>query len=426
MSDESLLAVRNLTKHYPITEGLLRRQVGTVRAVDGIDFDIKRGETFGLVGESGCGKSTTALCLLQLEEQTDGEIRFEGESISDFSSSELRDYRRRVQYIMQNPESAFNPRITVGEAVEEPLRIHGMSDGDRRRAIVEDALERIGLSAEDADSYPHEFSGGEKQRISLARALVLNPDLIVADEPTSSLDGRTKADVLRLISDLQDEFDVSVLLISHDIDLVQRFCDRVAVMYLGEIVERGPMEEVINRPLHPYTRALMSSIPSLEPGTSAVNSSSITLSDELPDASDTPTGCRFHPRCAAIIEPEEVDLNQKEWHGVTKLRLALAEEWSSADEYVESMLRSGETIGARVRLTYELPQSLQDEAVETALVGAVEALEADNLTGARQRLDDVLRSVCESQEPVLSENHTTHPVSCHRYDPELPGEPLVE
>ncbi|MFC7236690.1 ATP-binding cassette domain-containing protein [Saliphagus sp. GCM10025317] len=214
---DPLLSVRNLEKHYPITKGLLRREVGTVRAVDGVSFDVQPGEAFGLVGESGCGKSTTALSVLRLEEPTGGEVRFDGDDVRAYDDDELRRFRRRAQLVLQDPDSALNPRRTVGESVEEPLRIHGLHGSQRRRHVVEDTLERVGLSAAAADQYPHEFSGGEKQRIAIARALVLNPDLLVADEPVSALDGRTKADVLELLGRLQREFDVAIVFISHDV-----------------------------------------------------------------------------------------------------------------------------------------------------------------------------------------------------------------
>ncbi|PSP56568.1 peptide ABC transporter ATP-binding protein, partial [Halobacteriales archaeon QH_7_66_37] len=269
------------------------------------------GEAFGLVGESGCGKSTTAHSLLRLEEPTGGDVLFDGEDILAYGTDELRRFRRRAQLVLQDPNSAFNPRQTVGDAVAEPLRVHGIDDAETRRRVVDDALERVGLDSTDADSYPHEFSGGEKQRISIARALVLNPDLIVADEPVSALDGRTKADVLDLLDDLQDEFGLSVLLISHDIDMVRRFCDRIGVMYLGQIVEQGPTADVIENPLHPYTQMLISSVPSLDPHASSAAVE--TPSDELPDASDVPSGCRFHPRCPAIIPPEDLTLSREQW-----------------------------------------------------------------------------------------------------------------
>ncbi len=426
VTEKPLLAVRDLETHYPITDGWLRRRVGTVRAVDGISFDVSPGETFGLVGESGCGKSTTAHSILRLVEPTGGEIQFDGENVGEYDRRELRDYRRRVQLLLQDPSSAFNPRMTVGQAVAEPLRIHGMTDGTRRRRIVEDALERIGLSAADADSYPHEFSGGEKQRIALARALVLNPDLLVADEPTSALDGRTKADVLRLMADLQDAFDVAILLISHDIDLVRRFCDRVAVMYLGSIVEQGPMADVVSTPQHPYTRALMASVPSLDPAHPADETAATTLTDDLPDATAVPSGCRFHTRCPAIIPPSDVDLDRSEWLGVTRLRLRLADDWSGTEAFVGSLDSTGATLDETVRSAFDLPASVSDPEVEAALAAAISALERDELDTAIDRLHDVAASVCERTAPTCSDEHTPHAVACHRYDPTMPGDPLPE
>jgi peptide/nickel transport system ATP-binding protein len=426
MTNDTLLEVENLEKHYPITGGLLRREVGTVRAVDGVSFDVQSGEAFGLVGESGCGKSTTALSLLRLEEPTGGSIRFDGEDVLAYGDDDLRAFRRRVQLVLQDPNSAFNPRQTIGEAVEEPLRLHGLDDGERRRQVARDTLERVGLSDAELDSYPHEFSGGEKQRIAIARALVLNPDLIVADEPVSALDGRTKADVLDLLKDLRDEFDLSVLLISHDIDMVRRFCDRIAVMYLGTIVERGPTDAVVEDPHHPYTQMLISSVPSLDPHATA--RSVETPSAELPDASDVPSGCRFHPRCPAIIPPEDVDLPREEWLGVVSLRFSLADDWESARTFRQSLPAAAGGAGTaqlddRVREMFDLPGELADGAVEGAVSAAIDAVGDDDLDGARDRLADAVETVCERESPALTDEHASRPVSCHRYDPEQPGDP---
>ena len=264
MTDGPLLEVENLKTHYPITKGWLRREVGRVRAVDDISFTVGQGEIVGLVGESGSGKSTTAESILRLEEPTDGEVLFDGQPVGELSGRDLRAFRRRAQLIVQDPNEAFSPRMSIGEAVAEPLRLHGMDDSKRRRRIVEDLLSRVGLSADDADRYPHEFSGGEKQRISIARALVLNPDLIIADEPTSALDSRVESDVLALLEHIRQEYGISILFISHDIDTVRRFCDRVAVMYLGKVVEQGPVDAVLGDPAHPYTQVLMGSVPSLD------------------------------------------------------------------------------------------------------------------------------------------------------------------
>ena len=429
MTEDALLEVRDLEKHYPIRDGFLRREVGQVRAVDGVSFAVRPGEAFGLVGESGCGKSTTALSLLRLEEPTGGEVLFDGDDVLGYDSDELRRFRRRAQLVLQDPSSAFNPRQTVGDAVAEPLRVHGLDNAEARRRIVEDALERVGLSGADAGSYPHEFSGGEKQRISIARALVLNPDLIVADEPVSALDGRTKADVLDLMQDLRDEFDLSVVLISHDIDLVRRFCDRIGIMYLGSIVEHGATADVVEDPHHPYTEMLISSVPSLDPD--ATPAAVETPSDELPDASDVPAGCRFHPRCPAIIQPEGVDLPDEQWLDVVSLRFYLADSWDDA-ETARGSLPLSATDGAvpteldeQVRAAFDLPPSLADEAVDEAVTGAVEALQDGDLEAALERLAGTVTSVCEQEPPELTDEHTTRPVACHRYDPDLPGDPAT-
>ena len=430
MTEEVILSVRNLEKQYPITEGLLRREVGRVRAVDGVSFELHAGEAFGLVGESGCGKSTTALSLLRLEEPTAGEIRFHDEDVLDYSRSELREYRRRVQLVLQDPDSAFNPRLTVGEALEEPLRVHGMVDSTRRKRIVTDALERVGLDGDDRASYPHEFSGGQKQRIALARALVVNPDVILADEPVSALDGRTKADVLELLGDLQTEFDLTVLLISHDVDVVRRFCDRIGVMYLGKLVECGPTQSVLETPHHPYTRALLSSVPSLDAHTPATATGEQTLTDDLPNAADIPSGCRFHPRCRAIIPPEEWESSSETWRRLMELRLYLEDDWSDTEALGRALADGGRDwqsgdgeFESRLRTAFELPETLP-ERVEDAVADAGAALARNDLAGAREQVRAVTATVCEQESPSLTDEYTSHTVACHRYDPEKPGEAL--
>ncbi|ESS07263.1 MAG: oligopeptide/dipeptide ABC transporter, ATP-binding protein, C-terminal domain protein, partial [uncultured archaeon A07HB70] len=278
MSDP-LLSVRDLEKHYPLTEGILKRQVGSVRAVDGVSFDLAAGETLGLVGESGCGKSTAATAALRLEEPTGGTVLFDGDDVTAFDDSELKRFRREAQMIFQDPTSSFDPRMSVGESVTEALRVHGISDRARRRAVGEDLLERVGLAAEDYDRYPHEFSGGQRQRIAVARALVVNPRLVVADEPVSALDVSVKSAVLDLLADLQAEFGIAMVFISHDLSVVREVADRVAVMYLGEIVEMAPTERLFEAPEHPYTEALLSAIPRPDPDAAA---RTIQLSGSVP------------------------------------------------------------------------------------------------------------------------------------------------
>ncbi len=420
--DGPLLAVEDLHTHYPVREGLLRREVDRVRAVDGVSFTLDRGEILGVVGESGSGKTTLARSILRLEEPTSGTVRFEGRPVGALSGADLDSFRRRVQLVVQDPGDAFDPRATVGEAVAEPLRLHGLSDPDRRRAIVEDALERVELSAADADRYPHEFSSGERQRIAVARALVPDPDLIVADEPTSALDGRTRARVLELLARIRRAFDVSVLLVSHDIDVVRRFCDRVAVMYLGELVERGPVEDVLGAPAHPYTRLLIDSVPSLEPG---VGVAGRPLTDAIPGVADPPEGCRFHTRCPAVIEPEGVGLDAEIWRRLAALRFTLRDGElppalaPAAGDGVEVAADADE---AAVRAAFDLPATTGDERVDRAVDAAVTALVGGEREAAADRLAEALPTVCERAAPAAVEVDG-RPVSCHRYDPDRPGEP---
>jgi len=412
---DPLLSVRDLEVHYPIEEGILGRGTGRVRAVDGMSFDLHRGEILGLIGESGCGKSTTARSLFGLETLTDGTVRFDGTDVFPTDERVSRTYRRRVQLVLQDPDSAFDPRMSIGSIVGEPLRVHGVRDRDRRRRIAAEALERAGLGGADLDEYPHGYSGGEKQRIALARALVLDPDVVVADEPVSALDGRTKAEVLGLIRELRDEFGLSVLLISHDLDVVERYCDRLAVMYLGRIVERGESDRVVRDPAHPYTRALVDSIPRLSPDAAAGTAAPDLLTDELPDASDIPGGCRFHPRCPAIIPPPGVDLFREEWRRLAAFRRALDDD-AAASRYV------GKDV-ATLRDTFGLPERFTDADVDEAVHEAATALGHDDLKTARSRLDAVDRSVCRRDSPTLLGADTARDVACHRYDPDVPGDP---
>ncbi len=408
---DALLEVDSLKTHYPIRKGLLRRRVGEIRAVDGVSFELGQGETLGIVGESGSGKSTVARTIMGLEDASDGTVRFDGKEMSELSQSEMQEFRRNVQLIVQDPNEAFSPRMKVGEAVAEPLRLHGMEDEQRRRALVEDLLERVGLSANDADRYPHEFSGGEKQRIAIARALVVNPDLIIADEPTSALDSRVQSDVLALLDDIRHEFDISVLFISHDIDVVRLFCDRLAVMYLGEIVEKGRVEEVLDFPAHPYTRVLLGSVPSLDPSDRTL---ARPLTETMPDPGNPPEGCRFHTRCPEVIPPDTLDLEREHWQAVADLRFTL-----QADELPENAHTEG---GDWIRNHFGLGDSLPDEEAERAVSEAITAVEDDDIERASRRMTETFSTVCERETPVDAD-HDGRPVSCHRYDSDVEAEP---
>ena len=299
MSD-TLLDVVGLAKHYPIRRGLvLPKTVGMVRAVDGLSFRLQRGETLALVGESGCGKSTTARLVLRLIEPTAGAIRFEDKDITSMTGSALRALRRRMQIVFQDPFASLNPRMTVGQIVEEPLSVHRIGDRPARRARVADLLALVGLSPYHSSRYPHEFSGGQRQRIGIARALAVEPALVVCDEPVSALDVSIQAQVVNLLKDLQARLGLSYLFIAHDLAVVKHVADRVAVMYLGRIVEIGPKARVFANPRHPYTRVLLSAIPRPDPHRKLARQ---VPGGELPSPADIPAGCRFHTRCSFVID----------------------------------------------------------------------------------------------------------------------------
>ncbi len=331
--DDRLLEVNNLKKHFPIQRGFFRKTVGHVKAVDGVSFFIKKGETFGLVGESGCGKTTTGRCILRLIEPTSGEIVFHDENagplhIEKLSKDQMRELRRNLQIVFQDPYSSLNPRLTLKHIVGEPLVVNKMAKGDELADRVAGLLRAVGMRPELMDRYPHAFSGGQRQRIGIARALALNPKLIVCDEPVSALDVSVQAQVLNLLEDLQRDFDLTYLFIAHNLSVIKHISDRVAVMYVGKLVEMAETEDLYTYPKHPYTEALMSAVPKADP---RARSKRIVLAGEVANPANPPPGCYFHPRCryaqeiCSQEEPALQDVGNIHWvacHFARELELA--------------------------------------------------------------------------------------------------------
>ncbi|MDH5606731.1 MAG: dipeptide ABC transporter ATP-binding protein [Anaerolineae bacterium] len=314
--ENEIVRVENLKKYYPVRTGLLKRVTASIQAVDNVSFSVKTGETLGLVGESGCGKSTIGRTMLRLIEPTAGAVYFEGQNVFDLKGKELRDIRRNIQIIFQDPYSSLDPRLPVGESIAEGLRIHRVGTAKERFDIVIETLAKVGMQDFHAKRYPHEFSGGQRQRIGIARALALRPKFIVCDEPVSALDVSIQSQVLNILQELQDEFGLTFLFIAHNLSVVEHISDRVAVMYLGKIVEMTSREALFRNPLHPYTQALMSAIPIPDP---TLKRDRIILKGDVPSPLNPPSGCRFHPRCPVAVdrcsfeEPAYKQVSQDHW-----------------------------------------------------------------------------------------------------------------
>jgi len=396
---DTLVEVSELKKYYD-TGGLLADD--PVQAVDGVSFDIKKGETLGLVGESGCGKTTLGRTLLQLETVTDGEIRADGTDITTLSGAERREWQRDAQMVFQDPDSSLNDRMTVGEIVREPLDAHGWGDPAERRDRVEGLLDRVGLNEEHYYRYPHQFSGGQKQRIGIARALALEPEFIVLDEPVSALDVSVQARIINLLEELQAELGLTYLFIAHDLSVVRHIADRVAVMYLGNIVELGDTEAVYTDPQHPYTISLLSAIPG-SGGTADWEGERVTLPGTPPNPRDPPAGCPFATRCPAKIRPDEYELSEAGWTAIEGFRNVLRERARAETGALDAVKRrlglgAGELTIEEIHADLFGDLDLPADVSET-VAAAVDRAETGDDEGAEAVLADAFGSVCDTEYP---------------------------
>ena len=415
---ETLVEVRDLKTYYG-DSGVFGGN--PVKAVDGVTFDIKRGETLGLVGESGCGKTTLGRTLVALENATDGDVRYAGTDVTELRGDELKDWRRNTQMVFQDPESSLNNRMTVGEIVREPLDVHEWNEPRDRRQRVRELLETVGLREEHYYRYPHQFSGGQRQRIGIARALALEPEFIVLDEPVSALDVSVQAKILNLLEDLQDEFGLTYLFIAHDLSVVRHICDRVAVMYLGNIMEVGPTEELFSDPGNPYTHALLSAIPEPDP---TADSDRITLRGTPPSPRDPPQGCPFTTRCPMKIKPEAYqDLDDDLWTAIEVFREVVRER-DRAERPLTEIAREKLGLATRFSDVGEIKAELFGHLdvppeIDRHIDEAASYVESNDEARARQYLGEEFGSVCDFEKPEhhqVSESGRTS--LCHRHLPE--------
>ena len=425
---ETVLELRDLNRHFDPTSNIVEtvrsrlfgEEQSPIRAVDGIDLDLSNNEVQGVIGESGCGKSTLLLTLMGQYSPTGGDILFDGEPVSEFDKSDWKEFRQRVQIIFQDPFNTMNPHFTVRETLMEPLRIHGLPrDEERIIEVLEDV--RLDPPEQYLDRKEAQLSGGEKQRVAIARALILEPEVILADEPVSMLDVSTQASILRLLSDLTDEYDVSMLYVSHDLSTVSYVCDRINVMYLGRIVENAPTRELLNDPKHPYTKALLQAIPMPDPHHGREWTQ---LPGAAGDASSLPSGCRFKDRCQDVIQPEGYEFDQANWRTIMNVRQRLEDEGADRDSFtamadVDPAGMDEESLKGEIRRSLGLPDRLSDASAEAVFDEALTHVLADDPEAARELLADEFATVCD-RTPAFLETGDGHRAACHLYD-DQPG-----
>jgi peptide/nickel transport system ATP-binding protein len=426
---KTILEVRDLKKYYDLGGGFLDKLLGErgdVKAVDGVDLDIYEGEILAVVGESGCGKSTLAKTILNLEDPSGGSVTYRDDDITGLEPKEMRPYRKEMQMIFQDPAGSLNPRKTVGTILTTPLKVHGIGDGKKEREeIAKSALEDAGLEPSHFNRYPRQFSGGQQQRVGLARALVLKPDLLVADEPVSKLDVSVQAQILNRLTDLQSEYNLSMMFIAHDLSVVRHIADRVAVMYLGEIIEVAPVDELFENPQHPYTRSLLSAVPRIDP---TAGGERVILEGSVPTPIDPPSGCRFHTRCPAVIPPEPWTHGQKLFKAAFTYRIVLGNEEveiGSVKDRIEADDREASD-DAIVQYMLEHTYSGDLEATPSGIVETLRSATERYVDGERGAATETLReafpSPCVDEHPSMIEALDGHIAACHRVDPKAPGE----
>ncbi|MFG2124177.1 ABC transporter ATP-binding protein [Streptomyces sp. NPDC048710] len=410
---EVLLRVSGLTKHFPIKKGLLQRQVGAVKAVDGIDFEVRKGETLGVVGESGCGKSTMGRVITRLQDPTSGTIEFEGRDITRLSTGKMRPMRRDVQMIFQDPYGSLNPRHTIGSIVAAPFRLQGVEPEGGVKKEVQRLLELVGLNPEHYNRYPHEFSGGQRQRIGIARALALKPKLVVADEPVSALDVSIQAQVVNLMDDLQEELGLTYVIIAHDLSVVRHVSDRIAVMYLGKIVELADRNSLYEAPMHPYTKALMSAVPVPDPKRRGTKSERILLRGDVPSPIAPPSGCRFHTRCwkatqiCKTTEPQLLELKPGQ-------RVACHHPENFADQAPQDTV----LLTAAKEASELVGEAVLEESAETSAAVAAEVAAAESAEEAEEASAEAEES--EAEPEAAEESGSEEPESADESEAPAP------